>query len=241
MNVMHEALIAATVLAAAAVPGALAQAADNQAAYAVTYFEVAPSAETEAANLLRRAAAASGEEAGKLRYDILQHIERRSQFAILEAWSDAKALEAHGATAAMKQFRDQLSPLRVGFYDQRLDTGIDVVPVAAPALSAPAGGSLATEDAIHVITHVDVTGQFKDEAIVMMKKLAADSRREPGAARFEVWQQNNRLNHFTVVEVWKDQAALDAHNLAAGTREFREKLGGMMGALYDDRRYRTLK
>jgi quinol monooxygenase YgiN len=241
MNVVHEALIAAAVLAAAAVPEALAQAADNHAAYAVTYFEVAPSAETEAANLLRRAAAASGEEAGKLRYDILQHIERRSQFAILEAWSDAKALEAHGATAAMKQFRDQLGPLRVGFYDQRLETGIDVVAVAAPALPAPAGASLATKDAIHVITHVDVTGQFKDEAIVMMKKLAADSRREPGAARFEVWQQNNRLNHFTVVEVWNDQAALDAHNLAAGTREFREKLGGMMGALYDDRRYRTLK
>jgi quinol monooxygenase YgiN len=241
MNVMHEALIAAAVLAATVVPGALAQAADNQAAYAVTYFEVAPSAETEAANLLRHAAAASSEEAGKLRYDILQHIERRSQFAILEAWSDAKALEAHGATAAMKQFRNQLSPLRVSFYDQRLDTGIDVVPVAAPALVAPAGTSLAAKDAIHVLTHVDVTGQFKDEAIVMMKKLAADSRREPGAARFEVWQQNNRLNHFTVVEVWKDQAALDAHNLAAGTREFREKLGGMMGALYDDRRYRTLE
>jgi quinol monooxygenase YgiN len=234
MNVMHEALIAVAVLAATAVPGALAQAADNQAAYAVTYFEVTPSAETEAANLLRHAAAVSSEEAGKLRYDILQHIERRSQFAILEAWSDAKALEAHGATAAMKQFRDQLNPLRVGFYDQRLDTGIDVV-------AAPAPVAVAAKDAIHVITHVDVTGQFKDEAIVMMKKLAADSRREPGAARFEVWQQNNRLNHFTVVEVWKDQAALDAHNLAAGTREFREKLGGMMGALYDDRRYRTLE
>jgi quinol monooxygenase YgiN len=239
MNAMHEALIVAALLAGAAVPGALAQAADNQAAFAVTYFEVTPSAETEAANLLRRAAAASGEEAGRLRYDILQHAERRSQFAILEAWSDAKALEAHGATAAMKQFRDQLGPLRVGFYDQRLDTGIDVVPVAAPV--APAGASLAAKDAIHVITHVDVTGQFKDEAIVMMRRLAADSRREPGAARFEVWQQNNRLNHFTVVEVWKDQAALDAHNLAAGTREFREKLGGMMGALYDDRRYRTLE
>lgn len=233
---MHGALIAAAVLASAAVPGALAQAADNQAADAVTYIEVTPSAETESAILLRRVAAASREESGKLRYDVLQHMERRSQFAILETWSDAKALEAHGATAAMKQFRDQISPLRIGFYDQRLDTGIDVVPVAAPTGAAPAG-----KDAIHVITHVDVTGQFKDEAIVMMKKLAADSRREPGAERFELWQQNNRLNHFTVVEVWKDQAALDAHNLAAGTREFREKVGGMMGALYDDRRYRTLE
>jgi quinol monooxygenase YgiN len=74
-----------------------------------------------------------------------------------------------------------------------------------------------------------------------MKKLAADSRREPGAERFDVWQQSNRLNHFTVVEIWKDQPALDAHNLAAGAREFRDKVGRMMGALYDDRRYRTLE
>ena len=45
-------LIAAVVLAAVAAPGALAQAPDNQSAYVVTYIEVTPSAEAEAANLL---------------------------------------------------------------------------------------------------------------------------------------------------------------------------------------------
>jgi quinol monooxygenase YgiN len=131
----------------------------------------------------------------------------------------------------MKQFRGELDPLRTGFYDVRLDTGIDVGTIPAAA----------AKDAIYVITHVDVTGQFKDEAIVMMKQLAADSRRESGAERYEVWQQSNRLNHFTVIEIWRDQPALEAHGLAAGTREFREKLGRMMGALYDDRRYRSLE
>ena len=62
-----------------------------------------------------------------------------------------------------------------------------------------------------MVTHVDVTGPFKDDAIVMMKKLAAASRLEPGAQRYDVWQQANRLNHFTMVELWKDQPALDAH------------------------------
>jgi quinol monooxygenase YgiN len=224
-------LIAAAVLAAVAAPGARAQAPDNQSAYVVTYIEVAPSAEAEAANLLRRAGAAGHKEAGNLRYEVLQHIERRNQFAILEAWSDAKAFEAHAGGAAMKQFRDQLDPLRIGFYDERPDTGIDIAPPRAPA----------SKDAIYVITHIDVTGQFKDEAIVMLKKRAAESRREPGSERYEVWQQNNRLNHFTVTETWKDQPALDAHNLAAGTRELREKLGRMLGALYDDRRYRNLE
>jgi quinol monooxygenase YgiN len=230
MKVIHGALIAAAALAAIA-SGALAQTPGNQPAYGVTYIEVTPSVGAEAANLLRRVAAASRKEAGNLRYEVLQQIERPNQFAVLEAWNDAKAFEAHASGAAMKQFRDQLDPLRAAFYDQRLETGVDVGPVAAPAI----------KDAVYVITHVDVTGQFKDPTIDMMKKVAADSRREPGAARYDVWQQNNRLNHFTVIELWKDQPALDAHTFAAGTREFREKLGPMMGALYDDRRYKNLE
>jgi quinol monooxygenase YgiN len=217
-------------LAALAASGVLAQAPEGPTDV-VTYIEVTPSGEAEAINLLRQVAAASRKEKGIVSYTVLQHIERPSQFAILETWSDAKALEAHDGGSAMKQFRAALDPLRVGFYDERLDTGIDVAPLAAPP----------SREAIHVITHVDVTGPFKDEAIAMMKKLAADSRREPGAERFELWQQNNRLNHFTVVEVWKDRAALDAHNRAAGTREFRDKIGRMLGALYDDRRYRSLE
>jgi quinol monooxygenase YgiN len=235
MKAFHGALIAAAILAAVAGHPALAQAPGNQSAYVVTYIEVAPSAEAEAANLLRRVASASRKEAGNLRYEVLQRTDRPNQFAILEAWRDAKAFEAHGGGASMKEFRGHLEPLRVGFYDQRPDTGIDVGPVALGPASSPG------KDAIFVVTHVDVTGSFKDDAIVLMKKLAADSRREPNSERYEVWQQNNRLNHFTVVEIWKDQPALEAHGVTAGAREFREKLGPMMGALYDDRRYRNLE
>ncbi|HEY6254587.1 MAG TPA: antibiotic biosynthesis monooxygenase [Xanthobacteraceae bacterium] len=231
MNVLYTPLIAAAVLAAAAAAGAQAQTPGTEAPRVITYIEVAPSAADAAADLLWRAAAASRKEAGSLRYEILQLIERRGQFAILEAWHDAKAFEAHDGGAAAKALRGGLDPLRVGFYDQRLETAIDIDPAPAPA----------SKDAIYVATHVDVTGQFKDDAIVMMKKIAAESRKQAGAERYEVWQQNNRLNHFTVVEVWKDQGALDAHNVSAPAREYREQLGRMMGALYDDRRYRNLE
>jgi quinol monooxygenase YgiN len=229
MKICHVAVIAATILVAG--PAALAQAPGNQGADVVTYIGVAPSAEADTAGLLRRVAAASRKEAGNLRYEVLQQIDRRNQFAILETWSDAKAFEAHGGGPAMKEFRGHLDPLRTAFYDQRPIIGID----------AGEGLSPASKDAIYVVTHVDVTGPFKDDTIVMMKKLAALSRREPGSQRYEVLQQGNRLNHFTVVEIWKDQPALDAHDVVAATREYREKLGPMMGALYDDRRYRGLE
>jgi quinol monooxygenase YgiN len=230
MQAIYAALIAAATLIAA-MPQARAQTPELIATEVVTYFEVTPSGASETANLLRQLAAASRKEAGNLAYVVLQQIERPSQFALLETWKDARALEAHDTGAAMKQFRERLDPLRVGYYDQRIDTPIDVAPLTA----AP------DKDSIYVVTHIDVTGQFKDEAIAMMRKLAGDSRPQAGCQRFEVWDQNNRLNHFTMVEIWKDRAALDAHNAAAPTREFRDKLGHMMGALYDDRRYRSLE
>lgn len=170
MKTRHGTLVAAAILSAVAGPAALAQTAGTQSAYAVTYITVAPSAATEAAGLLRRVAAASRKEAGNLRYEVLQQIDRRDQFAILEAWSDAKAFDAHGGGPAMKEFRGHLGPLSAGFYDQRPLTGVDVGPGPSPA----------SKDAIYVVTHVDVPGQLKDQAIVMMNKLAAGSRREPG-------------------------------------------------------------
>lgn len=234
MKVLFVAPLAAALCAAAA-GGVMAQvqnaqAPNAQSAYLVTYIEVTPVATEKAIGLMRALAAASRKEGGSQRFEILQQIERRAQLGILEAWSDGKAAEAHGGGAAAKAFRSQIDPLRVGYYDERLETGIDLgVPAALG------------KDAVYVATHVDVTGQFKDDAIEMMKKLASASRKEPGSVRFEIWQQNNRLNHFTMVEVWKDEAALDAHNAAPTARGFRDQVGRMMGALYDDRRYGNLE
>jgi quinol monooxygenase YgiN len=55
-----------------------------------------------------------------------------------------------------------------------------------------------------------------------------------------VLQQTNRPNHFTVVEAWKDRNAFDAHGMAAHTRQFRDRLAPMSGALYDERLYGVL-
>ena len=224
-----QSTLAAVAIVAASIAGARAQVPGTEAPRVITYIEVMPSSLDTAVGILRRGAAASRKEAGNLRYEILQHAERRGALAILEAWSDPNALAAHDDGAAAKVLRGELNPIRIGYYDQRLETAIDTGTAGA-----------AGKDAIYVATHVDVTGQFKDDAIVMMKMLAVESRKQTGSDRFEVWQQNNRLNHFTMIEVWKDQGALDAHNASATARSFRDQLGHMMGALYDDRRYRSL-
>jgi quinol monooxygenase YgiN len=228
MRVICGMLIAAA--AVAAVPAAMAQAPAGGTAYVVTYIEVVPSAQGEAAGLLKQVASASRKEGGNQRYDILQRIDRQNQFVILEAWTDLKAAEAHAGGSAVKEFKDKLKPLQASFYDER--------PSLAVAVAPPP--SSVDKDAIYAVTHVDVIPPSKDDCMAMLKKLADDTRKEPNAERFEAWVQNNRANHFTVTEIWKNAAAHDAHIAAASTREFREKLGPMSGALYDERLYRSL-
>jgi quinol monooxygenase YgiN len=232
MLIAAAASVAATfaIIPVATIPVAMAQAPASGTAYMVTYIEVAPSAQADAAGLLKVVAAASRKEAGNERYDVIQRIDRENQFAILEAWTDLKAAEAHVGGAALKQFKDKLKPLQVSFYDERPSNGV----AAAPA-SAEAG-----KDAVYAVTHVDVTPPNKDECIAMLKKLADDARKEPGSLQFEAWQQNNRGNHFTVTEIWKNRAAVDGHVVTASMKEFREKLGPMSGALYDERLYKSL-
>ncbi len=228
MRVFCGVLIAAAAMAV--VPAAMAQAPAGGPAYLVTYIEVVPTAQGEAAGLLNQVAAASRKEAGNQRYDILQRLDRENQFVILEAWTDLKAAEAHAGGGALKQFKDKLKPLQASFYDERPSNGIAIAPSPASV----------GKEAIYAVTHVDVIPPSKDDCIVMLKKLAEDTRKEPNAERFEAWQQNNRANHFTVMEIWKSRAAHDAHIATASTKEFREKLGPMSGALYDERLYKSL-
>ena len=44
-----------------------------------------------------------------------------------------------------------------------------------------------------------------------------------------------RKNHFTIVSVWENQAAFDAHLEADHTKQFREKLQPMLGGPLDER------
>ena len=231
MKVFCGMLVATAMMAA--VPAALAQAPAVQptgTSYMVTYLEVLPSAQGVAASLLKDVAAASRKEAGSQRYDVLQRVDRPNQFAILEAWTDLKAAEAHTGGAVLKQFKDKLAPLRASFYDERPSNAVTVAAAAA-----------AGKDSIYVITHVDVIPPKREDCVAMLTKLAADSRAMPNSERFEAWVQNNRSNHFTVTSTWKNRAAFDASIAALSTTDFREKLGAITGALYDERLYTSIE
>ena len=143
---------------------------------------------------------------------------------------ESEGLRSPRAAAAPPGTSRQAAPLLASPNDERLHNGL--VVGAAPAAS-PAGP-------IYVVTHVDVIPPRKDDGVALLKQLAADSGKDAGHVRFDVVQQTNRPNHFTVVEAWKDRNAFDAHGMAAHTRQFRDRLAPMSGALYDERLYAVL-
>ena len=200
-------------------------------AYVVTYFEVAHRAKDRTIELLRAVAKESRGEPGNLRYEILQRINHPDQFVILEAWKDGAAHAAHLAGAAAKSFREKLQPQLRGPYDERPHTALEVGEIAAKP----------GNDAVFLVTHVDIVPKMKDTGVELTKQLAATGRKSPQNVRFEALTQTSRPNHMTVVEIWADRRALEAHSIAPHMKSYREKLLPMSGSLYDERHYRALK
>jgi len=198
--------------------------------YTVIYVEVMPTSKPDTALILRRYREAARKEGGNLRCEVAQRIDQPHQFVILSIWKDQKAWEAHGKGAASLEMREKVAAIRNAPTDERIHSGLSVGAIDAASV----------RDAVYVATHVDVIPPQKDNGVAALRKLGDESRKADGNLRFEVVQQYNRLNHFTVVEIWKDAKAVEAHSMAAATREFRDKLASMTGALYDERMYKAI-
>jgi quinol monooxygenase YgiN len=220
-------ILFAAVLAALAV-ASMARAEDAGAAFVVSYIEFLPPSADQALALLKPFAVASRKEDGNVRFEVLRRIAAPHHVAILEVWKDQKAQEAHAASAPVKALRDKLQALQASPYDER--------PHIALAVGTAGAGA-----GIHVVTHVDCVGARKDDCMALLKQLSGVSRQESGNLRFDALQQASRPNHFSLVEVWQNEKAVEGHLMAANTRQFREALQPMAGALYDERFYKMVE
>jgi quinol monooxygenase YgiN len=197
--------------------------------HVVLYVEVMAPTRPEAAALLARYGEATRAAGGNLRCEVVSRVGQPHQFAVLEVWADEPSREAHGRSTAAARLREGIQAIRVAPLDERVHVGVSVGPLAPEGARA----------GLHVVTHVDVVPPRKDDGLAALVALAEASRGGPGNLRFEVVQQSSRPNHFTVLEAWTDADALAAHAMAEATRRFRDALGPMSGALYDERLYTT--
>ena len=210
--------------------GAAARAEGAAPVHVATYIEIVAASVKDGVALLTQYRDASRKENGNMRTEVAREIGRANRFVVLEIWKDQAAFDAHGKAAGTAALRDKLKTIHGAPYDERVHNTLNVGP-------NDAAGS---KGAIIVVSHVDVPPPRKDECIAALNPLADGSRKGGGSQRFEVVQQTSRPNHFTVVEAWKDKKAYDASRSADAQRQFRDKLGPMLGALYDERLYQTL-
>ena len=198
--------------------------------YTVVYFEVDPTEAAQTAAAARQYAEASGKEDGNLGFEMFQEIARPGRFAVVEVWRDKKAAEAHGKAAAATALGQKLQPAMIDGFGVRPHSAFDV---AAPKGQIPAG-------ALYVVTHVDVFPTGKDQAAELVKAQADTARKDDGNLRYDVLQWDGHANHFTLVEAWRDRKAFDASAAESHTKQFRQKLMPLEGALYDERLYQAV-
>jgi quinol monooxygenase YgiN len=85
-----------------------------------------------------------------------------------------------------------------------------------------------------VVRYIEVMPGAQEKGAGLIKQLADASRKEAGAMRFDVLERAAPANHFATFEVWKDQAALDAHT-AAAHKQFLDAVQPLLIAPVDDR------
>ena len=98
--------------------GPAPSAASSRAISVVSHVDVNQDPKVPA--MLRRLAEASRQEAGNLRFDVLQHTMRANHFTVVETWRDQQAFDAHVAAAHTKEYRDQVQPMTGSPLDERV-------------------------------------------------------------------------------------------------------------------------
>jgi quinol monooxygenase YgiN len=109
------------------------------------------------------------------------------------------------------------------------------------ALAVPASAQQpASAKQLYVVTYVDVFPNFAADTNKLLLQFASDNRKDPGFVRFEVLRDVERANHFTIVEVWQNRQAYDAHLMLDHSKQFREKIQPYLGSPFDERLYNAM-
>jgi quinol monooxygenase YgiN len=199
--------------------------------YAISYIEVKQSAERGAIEALRAYREGSQKETGYIGTDLLAQLGRPGHFAMIERWADQGALDTHDRSAEATQLESTLAPIRSSEFDRRSYKPLTVAGSTAQA----------TTGTVFVVSHVDTLPSPQSDAAALLRSLAERSRLDAGNLLFNVVQHTARANHFTVVEMWRDRAAQQAHEEAAHVRDYRDKLKAILGSPLDERLFTSVR
>jgi quinol monooxygenase YgiN len=205
--------------------------AGGKSIYVVTYVDVIATAVPQATALLKAYSTATRHETGALGVDLYEQHGRPSGFALVESWRNRSTFEAHSKGPAVLRLTQALQSVQAGPWDVRAHTAYSLGDL-----------SKQRDHAITLLVHVDVAPPFLSNYEQLLPSYLTAARRDPGLERLDVLEGTEpRINHFTVIERWDDDAAIEAHQRATHTQEYRSALTPLLGALYDERAYHRVQ
>ena len=193
--------------------------------FAVGYVETQAGEAAAGGAALARYRQALERQPGCLGVELFAQTDRPGHFAVVETWKDQAGFDGRD-TAAKRELMESLARIRVSDYDER--------PYKPLTLAAAKTAGADARNAF-VVAHVDVAPNT--QAPMLLQQLADASRQEAGNLRFDVLQHAMRGNHFTIIEQWRNQDALDAHVATAHARAYRDALQPLTGSPLDERVY----
>ncbi len=197
--------------------------------YVASYIEVAPAFEVTAETIFKQLAEATRKESGVINFETAQRISPTSHFVIFGAWKDRPAYDAHVTAEHTKAALAALDAQLIAPIDNHL-----VKRITSGDLQIPPAG------AVYAVTHLAVLPDKISDFSAALLTYAAATRRAAGNLRYFPAQDISRPNHFSVVEMWMDQAAEDMHEAAASSKEFRAIWAPITGPHFDRRWYKSL-
>ncbi len=198
------------------------------AIYGVTNLDVAPGATNQAIALLKQYRDAALKQAGNAGVILLQQAGWPNRFAIYETWNDQSAYDANEKAPHTAEFRDRLKPIAGAPYDRR-----DYHVIAVGPARAAQGG-----DTIYMQVHLDVFPPGLAPTLAAVKEVAEAARKGEGNLRYDVVQSvKPPMSHMTLFAAWQNRKAFDAYEMSDYARQFRDKVGPLLGSPFDDRLY----
>ena len=210
-------------------PGSTAKAQTGEVAiYGVTNLDVAPRATNQAIEALKQYRDAALKQTGNAGVILLQEVGWPNRFMIYETWNDQSAYDNNEKAAHTAEFRDRLKPIALAPYDRRDYHVITVGPVRAAAGS----------DTIFMQVHLDVFPPGLAPTLVAVKDVAEATRKDESNLRYDVVQSVKApMSHMTLFATWQSREAFDDYEMSDHAREFRDKVGPLLGSPFDDRLY----
>ncbi|GHV03500.1 antibiotic biosynthesis monooxygenase [Campylobacterota bacterium] len=87
---------------------------------------------------------------------------------------------------------------------------------------------------LKIVAAIAVKQQFQNEIVEALKTVVDATRKEAGNVSYDLHQDLTNPLKYTILEVWKSQAAIDEHNESAHFKAFVAAIDGKIDSLSVD-------